>query len=128
MTSFPLPHSWSPEPGEDTDSFQVRTQENLEALAKAVGDRVTQAGRWTAGAGTLVWPGGSPFSNSLFVSHNLQVPPTRVVATCELPAGSFSVVAHYVSVTSIQIELRGFAPAVTPAAGTTQNIHWIAAV
>jgi hypothetical protein len=106
-------------------------QRNFDALSAYIRKLAGRVGTLEArymierGTATLTWPGGSPDSNTLVVNHTLGGSPAAVVGGSD-PGSPFLIVAcTAVGATTFSLRARR-GDGVSPGAGTTADVFWIA--
>lgn len=127
--ALPLPHPYLP--GEQTpDSFEDRTQQNMDALAVALGGLFgSRTYGIRVGSGTATWAGGTASSNVVVIPHGLGVVPVAVSITAGggVGAGGWVPIGAAFTLTSSNFSVVMQANGMnTPAGGTTGTFYWIA--
>jgi hypothetical protein len=98
---------------------------NFQTLARLVLDTGGLSAGVRFGTGTLTWPGGSPFTNTLPLAHGLGRIPTIAVATATLAAGTDTCGLHVVTFDATNVQWRGYQmQGVSPVAATTKTFYW----
>lgn len=108
-------------------------QTRLSALITAIGADIKAINtalatvKGNSGVGTLTWPGGSVFSNTVTVAHGLAATPSGAAANAVLASGDFPVEMFVVSKDATNIVYRGrVTDGSIPATGTTRAFWWTA--
>ena len=79
------------------------------------------------GSGTIAWPGGSAFSNTLTLAHGLGTTPQTVQALSQLPVGGNPTDIHYVAVDATNVQYRAHTTdGSSPANTVTTLFYWLA--
>jgi hypothetical protein len=102
-------------------------QRDLEALAGSL--RGMFGGRDASirfSSGTLTFPGGSSFTNTLTLAHGLGKTPIAALATATLAGGTVPVTVSVVAVDATNVQWRGYADdGSSPALNTTKLFYWL---
>lgn len=107
----------------------VESFEDIQRVFEWLAIKLGNVPDFAAGSTTITWPGGSPYSNTVPVGHDLGGVPRSPQATADLPAGGFAFEMSIVGVSATNVDFRGHTTdGAVPVAATARTFYYLIAL